>query len=176
MTAEACLAKILPADVCLNYIEVGVLRARNLVALAEMFPLMRLTGVDSYKAYTDPAHGNYLVSAELSAFNHERALKAIAECRHKDRINLVIADSTEFAAAAADESFDVVFLDKGFDTPGQAQDICDWYSKVKPGGLFCGHDAWTPQIWEGVLQGLRSVGVDSPPQVIDNEVWYIRKQ
>ena len=107
--------------------------------------------------------------------NKEIAFNAINKSLHKDRIDLVIADSHEYALNVPDESLDVVFLDKSFSTDGQALDIQTWYSKVKIGGIFCGHDAWTKQIWDGVIEGLRLVGVKTLPSVIDDEVWYMIK-
>ena len=175
MAAEECLLKILPQEVPLRYVEIGVLRATNLVALAKFFPLMQITGVDSYQPYTDPAHGGYVVDKALSEMNKEIALNAIKNSPHKDRINLVIEDSKKYASTVPNESFDVVFLDKGFDTEVQSLDIQDWYSKVKSGGIFCGHDAGTPDIWAGVLKGLKKVGIETIPAIIDAEVWYITK-
>lgn len=176
MAAQDCLLQILPKETPFTYLEIGVLRATNLVEVARLFPLAQITGVDSYIPYVDPAHGGYVISPELSKFNHERALKAISKSPDKDRIELIIEDSSVFAAKTPDAFYDVVFLDKGFSIDGQSQDIRDWYSKVKPGGIFCGHDAWTPDIWTGLLQGLASVGIHTPPPVIDREVWYLIKQ
>lgn len=175
MNAEKCLAKLLPRGVALTYVEVGVLRARNLVALAGMYPLLQITGVDSYQAYTDPAHGNYRVSEALSAYNRSIAEKNIAACLGSSRIKLVIEDSSAYAATVPDASLDVVFLDKGFSIEVQRQDILDWYPKIKSGGILCGHDAWTHDVLTGVAQGLAAVGCAHPVEVIDNEVWFLRK-
>lgn len=175
MPAEECLAKLLPQGVGLTYVEVGVFRARNLVALANMYPLLQITGVDSYQPYSDPAHGSYRVSEALSAYNRGIAEKAIAGCPGASRIKLVVEDSSVYAATVPDASLDVVFLDKGFSVESQRQDILDWYSKVKGGGIFCGHDAGTDVILAGVMQGLASVSCTSPVGVVDNEVWFLRK-
>ena len=175
MSAEKCLIQILPKEISLKYFEIGVLRARNLVALAAEFPLMQITGVDSYQAYSDPAHGGYVVGKALSEMNKTIAIEAIKNSPNADRIKLVIKDADDYAIETPDESVDVVFLDKGFDVDIQASDIKNWYPKVKLGGILCGHDAWTPDTWQGVLKGLRSVGIETPPPVVDNEVWYITK-
>lgn len=173
MSAEACLAKIIPRGTQIRYLEVGVLRATNLVALAEVFPLMHLTGVDSYKAYSDPAHG-YTMSQTMSELNKSIALSKIAASPHSDRIDLVVGDSSAYANSIPDHAFDIVFLDKGFEATGQRKDITDFYHKVKPGGIFCGHDAWTPEIWDGVVQGFADLGLPNP-EIIDSEVWFFVK-
>lgn len=175
VSAWSRLAKILPQGVALTYVEVGVLRARNLVTMAGMYPLLQITGVDSYKAYTNLLRGNNGVSEALGAYNRQLAEKAIARCPDAGRINLVIEDSGVYAATVPDASLDVVFLDKCLCMDSQRQDVVDWYAKVKPGGIFCGHDAWTEDILNGVRQGLTEVGCHSQLEFIDVGVWFIRK-
>jgi hypothetical protein len=174
MSAELSLAKIIPPDVPQRYLEVGVLRAENLVALAEDFPLMSLVGVDSYEAYTDQAHGNYHVVDAASKYNKIVAERNIKKCGHGDRIKLWVIDSSVAAKQTPDAFYDVVFLDKNFTEEETAQDVMDWYSKVVPGGILCGHDAYTHVILQGVEEALRRCGVPAPPNIINNEVWWIK--
>jgi hypothetical protein len=39
-----------------------------------------------------------------------------------------------------DEYFDFIYIDADHTFEGCYQDICDWYPKVKKGGVLCGHD------------------------------------
>lgn len=174
MSAEKCLAKIIPNNTALRYVEVGVLHATNLIALAEAFPLLCLIGVDSYDEYVDEAAG-YVVSKSLSAHNRQIAEQRIAASGHANRIELVVQDSCEYAKNTPDHSFDVVFLDKALSSTSQKKDVLEWYSKVKPNGIFCGHDAYTPAIWDGTLSAFDEL--DLPyPDVVDGEVWFMRAQ
>lgn len=175
LSAWPQLAKILPQGVALTYVEVGVLRARNLVAMAGMYPLLQITGVDSYKSYTSSARGNIGVSEALATYNRHLAEKAIAGCPDVGRINLVVEDSGVYAATVPDASLDVVFLDKCLSMDSQRQDIVDWYAKVKIGGIFCGHDTWTDEIVSGVRKGLAEVGCQNQIEFVDDGVWFLRK-
>lgn len=171
MSAQECLFKIIPHGVPLRYAEIGVLRATNLVALAEMFEHMHITGFDSYNSYVDIAHG-YFVSASLSKLNHEIAVKKIASSPHASRIDLVVEDSSVASHKTENGAYDVVFIDKSLSAEGQAQDIVDWHTKVRFGGLLCGHDAGTPCIFESVVATLRSLGLPTP-NVVGGEVWFV---
>lgn len=173
MTAEVCLEQIIPHGKRLVYVEIGVLRATNLIALANKYPLLKLIGVDSYAEYIDEAHG-YSVSKELSLLNKKIAEDRIAKSGHQQRIELVFKDSFEFAETVQDGSVDVVFLDKNFSAEQTELDVITWYPKVSSGGILCGHDAYTEPILRGVKQGLKKFD-ELDIQIINNEVWTIKR-
>jgi citrate lyase alpha subunit len=143
--------------------------------MAGMYPLLQITGVDSYKSYTSSARGNIGVSEALATYNRHLAEKAIAGCSDVGRINLVVEDSGVYAATVPDASLDVVFLDKCLSMDSQRQDVVDWYSKVKTGGVLCGHDTWTDEIVSGVRKGLAEVGCKNQIEFVDDGVWFLRK-
>lgn len=173
MTAEVCLEQIIPHDRCLLYVEIGVLRATNLIALANKYPLLTLIGVDSYVEYIDEVHG-YSVSKEVSLLNKKIAEGRIAKSGHQQRIKLVFKDSFDFAETVQDGSVDIVFLDKNFSAEQTELDVIAWYPKVNTGGILCGHDAYTERILQGAKQGLKKFD-DRDMQIINNEVWAIKR-
>ena len=170
MPAEHHLQQLIPnvADAGL-YVEIGVLRGTNLVALAEAFPSMRLIGVDSYEAYEDVLHGNAVTSI-ASAMNREIAEKRLA--KYRDRIELWVTRSQDARHRLPDLSCDMVFLDKGFTVEEQYQDVLDWLPKVKIGGILAGHEANTPQILHTTIKALGGQQV----QTLGNEVWFFTKK
>jgi hypothetical protein len=174
MTSEVCLQKIIPTNTKLLYVEVGVLRATNIIALAEAYPLLDIIGIDSYEAYVDSAH-NYKVSKTLSAYNRLVAEQKINCSKHKHRITLLVEDSHNAARNIADESIDIVFLDKNLSFEGAQQDVLTWYPKIKTGGVLCGHDAYTDEILRGVKLALNTFKINKIA-VVDNEVWFIKKE
>ncbi len=177
MAAEICLQQIIPKDQHLTFLEVGVLRATNLVALAEVYPHIIFTGVDSYDVYYDYLHG-YYVTKETSTLNKYLAEQNISKSRHRDRINLIIKDSSDYNKSVDDTSLDIVFLDKSLTEKEMIQDVLDWFPKVKYGGILCGHDAYTRGVMEGAFKGLRYFLRDdqlNDVKIIDEEVWYVVK-
>jgi hypothetical protein len=173
MSAEICLKEIIPKNKKMLYVEVGVLRATNLIALANLFPLLDIIGIDSYETYLDTAHG-YSVSKELSTYNKYVAEQKIQNSEYKNRIKLLIRDSFLVAQETENNSIDVVFLDKNFSEDSIMADIFDWYPKIKVGGILCGHDAYTQEIMSGVKKALFWYKIDNISIVAD-EVWWIKK-
>jgi predicted O-methyltransferase YrrM len=57
-----------------------------------------------------------------------------------DIIKPVRAISWEAAALYPDESVDFVFIDAAHDYEAVTKDLAAWYPKVKPAGVFAGHD------------------------------------
>ena len=62
--------------------------------------------------------------------------------------------SLEAVKKFADESLDVVYLDADHRYTEFVKDLNAWYPKVKPKGLFCGHDCELPwSQWAGWQRG-----------------------
>jgi hypothetical protein len=57
--------------------------------------------------------------------------------------NALMATSLEAARIVADGSFDLVFIDADHSYNSVREDIAAWRSKVRPGGILCGHDCET---------------------------------
>ena len=47
------------------------------------------------------------------------------------------------APCFADGSFDFIYVDARHDYRGVAVDIAEWWPKLRPGGIFAGHDYYT---------------------------------
>jgi hypothetical protein len=177
MRSEDCLQQIIPgiADTGV-LVEVGVLRATNLLALAASFPAMRLIGIDSYETYTDPLHGGYVVTAEMSRMNEDIAKRRISKSNFADRIELRVERSDLAASKMLDASVDLVYLDKGFTAAEQFDDVTKWFPKVRPGGILAGHEAYTPEVVRATKEALKALGVIPELKIISGQVWYFRKQ
>lgn len=60
--------------------------------------------------------------------------------RFGDRAKFVRMSSYDAAKTVADESLDFVYIDGNHMSPYVDDDLRMWYPKVKPGGIFGGHD------------------------------------
>lgn len=177
MAVEQCLKKLISQlDGDLLYIEVGVLRATNLVTIAKEQPRVRkLIGIDNYRAYKDSMHGNYVVTETMSRYNRSIAEKKIAESGCAERIELLIEDSEVAVKQFSSASIDIVFLDKNLKYEETVLDVRTWYEKTKNNGILCGHEGWERQIIEAVLEGLSKVAPQLSVEIINDEVWWIQK-
>lgn len=120
-------------------LEIGVLDGHGSKTLLSKLPTLTLHGVDPYAAYKDwdgnIFHGDNtteLIAKEKLAEYGPRFIL------HKKTSNDAVSDFTN-------EYFDFIFID-GLHTYEQVlQDCRNYYSKLKPGGVFSGHD-YGPQI------------------------------
>ena len=60
--------------------------------------------------------------------------------KDKPFIQIVRKYTTEAVKDFPDEFFDFIFIDANHTYEGISQDLVDWWPKVKPGGVFSGHD------------------------------------
>ena len=56
------------------------------------------------------------------------------------RLQALMASSAESAPLMADGAFDLVFIDADHSYVSVRNDVAAWRSKVRPGGILCGHD------------------------------------
>ena len=176
MASENCLRQIIPGVADKGVlVEVGVLRASNLLALSNIFPEMQIIGVDSFEAYTDFLHGGYTITSEVSRMNQEVAEERIAKSGNANRIKLMVQSSHKASKLIDDGAIDLVYLDKNFTETEQFDDVVQWFPKVRSGGILAGHEAFTPEIIKATKQALDSFSINYTISIVDDEVWYITK-
>ena len=75
---------------------------------------------------------------------------------HRSRVDIIAKPSVEAAKKIKDQSVDVVFIDADHAYESVIQDVLAWCSKVKRGGLLCGHDYAHPR-FPGVKRAVDEV-------------------
>ena len=95
---------------------------------------LKIIGVDPYIVYK-----NYRKHPQELEYNelYEMALQVIAPYKG---CKLLKKTSMEALADVPDESLDFVYIDGNHSLPYIAQDIYEWYRKVRKGGIISGHD------------------------------------
>jgi SAM-dependent methyltransferase len=109
---------------------------------------------------------------------------AVRLARADDRVRLCQAYSPAAAERFVDNSLDFVYIDGNHAYLAVVADLKAWYSKLKPGGLFAGHD-YLDGIIGGCLFGVQtavnefaeSLGLAAAFTVADPPFvsWYFRK-
>lgn len=133
--------------------------------LLDSNPELQLYSVDPYENYID-WNGKPLNERETMYNNLMNRLNG-----YSNRFTQVRKTSDDAANDFQDEIFDVVFID-GLHTYDQLSKDCEnYYSKVKPGGIFAGHDFTAI---EGVNRAAKEFAAKVGKEILTTEcdVWY----
>lgn len=112
--------------------EVGVASGEHALDMCRTIPDLHLTGVDPW-AHVDGFRS--FRGATLAAW-HELAYESLAPYN----VTILETVSMEAVRKFPGDYFDFVYLDGAHDFRHIAEDIYEWYGRVKPGGVLCGHD------------------------------------
>lgn len=158
-----------------TYLEVGVLYGETLVAVAQNAKnIKKCIGIDSYEPYVDELNNYYYVGPALSKLNLHTCMQAIKNSGVSEKIELIVEDSHTAKNKIADNSIDVIYIDKSLTATGVKQDLLDWWPKVKIGGYLTGHE------WENLK--VRKIVTDTILELCGNvslngsdNVWTVKK-
>lgn len=157
----------IPTNRPITGIEIGVWEAHNSVRLLDKFPNLHITLIDPFEGYQDWwgfIDGNTMKGHEYIAFERLKP--------YVDRVNIIKQFSDKALEFIADESFDFIYIDGDHSYKWALHDITNYWAKVKPGGVLCGHD----RSLSGVAQALEEFGKSfTPSEEPQNDSWYILK-
>jgi hypothetical protein len=138
------IAEILPDGG--SFVEVGCYKGQSICYLHDRLEdtgkTVDLEVVDTFEGDDDCGRGNF-----LEDFRANSGLRKICP---------MVGDSAKSASEWDDESLDGVFIDAAHDYENAKADIEAWRGKVKPKGIFAGHDADSPD----VQRALKDAGID----------------
>lgn len=133
--------------------------------LLDSNPTLNLTSIDPYITYVD-WNGNHLSGRDEM---YQGVLKRMNG--YSNRFTLVRKTSDDAADMFEDETFDIIFID-GLHTYEQlTKDCANYYSKLKVGGIFAGHDF---DAIEGVKRAAKEFAVKVNKDILltEKDVWY----
>lgn len=133
--------------------------------LLDSNPKLNLTSVDPYIDYLD-WNGRMLDEREQMCKRMNDRMSG-----YSNRFTHIRKTSDDAAELFGDEQFDVVFID-GLHTYEQLSLDCEnYYSKVKKGGIFAGHDFTAI---EGVNRAAKEFAAKHGKEILTTEcdVWY----
>jgi hypothetical protein len=148
--------------------EIGVNFGISMIyALDEIPAIKKVYGIDPY----DGMDGNVRLSEAKDCFVKNM------EDGYEDRIEFIQDFSDNACVKIPDNSLDYIFID-GLHTYEQLLKDCkNYYSKVKTGGLFSGHDWPMPDLQRSVYEFMDSLNIsrDKLKVTNDNSIWYWTK-
>tara|TARA_R110000868_G_scaffold18657_3_gene81656 strand:+ start:138 stop:2372 length:2235 start_codon:yes stop_codon:yes gene_type:complete len=135
------IAKTMPDGA--EIVEIGSWQGQSIIHLCQRFQDIGNTAVvhcvDTFLGeQNQPAH------VEIVA-DHGGSIRHVFEDNtHAAGVSGMITihqgDSAESAADFADGSLDFIFIDAAHDYDSVVKDLATWWPKLKPGGIFAGHD------------------------------------
>jgi hypothetical protein len=123
--------------------EIGVKRGELSRVLLTVRPDLTLYMVDLWRHNPSPEYrATRDNSARMARWRWPRLYLRVVNrfAAYGSRAVMLRADSVEAAARIADASLDFVFIDDDHSFSGCSRSLAAWFPKVKPGGLFSGHD------------------------------------
>ena len=161
-------------------IELGVGEAESFMTLLHNCRNIKvLYGIDSYQPYADylkdPYDGTpaYVMDWKKIELIREVAFNKIKHSGMVDKVIFLQEDSNEVVGRFEDESIDFIFVDTYMTYEQARKDLEVWYPKLKPGGLFSGHDWGSDQVQMAVCNFRRDHNVTKRMSMFDNcWCWY----
>jgi hypothetical protein len=95
---------------------------------------LKVYGVDPWLVYEDYGHPSYKDVAEK---RYQKSLKRLAPYSN---VTILREMSQDALKRFENESIDFVYIDGNHQFKYIAEDLYDWWKKVKKGGIICGHD------------------------------------
>ena len=148
--------------------EIGVCLGYTADLFLKEINFSKYYAIDNYPSYTDWDGSN--INADRQNFIKQHAFNKLSKYKNLE-FNFI--SSTNFAEMIPDSSLDFIFVDGDHSYEGVLRDFKQLYNKVKPFGIFSGHDYNLP----GVSKALKEFFKDDFFKIIvvSNNAWYIEK-
>jgi len=142
-----CLARKVPEGGTI--LEIGSGRGGSLCTMSLANPTAKLINIDKFGHYDEASA--FGTVKDYQGFTYEGFLKNIAPFGVKPRT--VLKWSQDAAGDIPDGSCDMIFIDGNHTYEPCLKDIDDYWPKLKPGGIYCGHD-YHP-LFPGVIKAVK---------------------
>lgn len=149
-------------------LEIGVCKGENIVHFLEHTnKIDKIHCIDPYLPYMDwvgpVTQEDMNLYLDITMKNFEP---------HKDKIVFYKETSDTCVHKFQDEQFDYIFIDGDHSYEGVKKDLNNYYSKVKKGGVFSGHDINLSSVQQAVKEFREQNLITNPISFTDVNVWY----
>jgi predicted O-methyltransferase YrrM len=137
---------------------------RNLPNISKIF------AVDSYPSFVD--WDGTRLTQERQEETKQRCIERLS--KFEDRVSFVFESSATFSQKLKDESLDFIFIDGDHSYEATLKDCESYWSKVKFGGIFAGHDINLPSVHKAVDDFISSMERDDLKlNFVENNAWFL---
>lgn len=150
--------------------ELGVKEGHNLRYLLDRADtsIAMSYAVDPWKPYIDGDWG--LQSQDLVTGWKNTAMAILNDYQHK--IQFLEMTSTEATAHIPDNSLDYIFIDGDHSYEAVLKDVTTYWSKIKSGGIFAGHDWNLDSVNRAVKEFREENQIATEIQFTNSNVWF----
>lgn len=153
--------------------ELGVCRGHNLRYLLDRSPnIEKIYAIDPWKSYVDMPWG--VISQEEVSGWRTVALEMLSP--YMNKVNILELTSVAAAEKIPDYSLDYIFIDGDHSYEAVTRDLRLYWNKVKPGGLFTGHDWVLNDVKRAVTEFRTEYKINTAMQFTDFHAWYWKKE
>lgn len=151
--------------------EIGVCHGFTTEYLLKNVPtIKKIYAVDNYPTFVD--WDGTRVTAERQQETKERCFKRLSP--FIDKVTFIFDDSVTFAPKLEDDSLDFVFIDGDHSYEATLKDCELYWSKVKKGGMFAGHDANLTTVDNALKEFFKDKNIEKV-RIVENNAWFIIK-
>lgn len=148
--------------------ELGVARGNNLRYILDLTPVNRYVyAIDPWVPYED--WNGFVTDTVIGSFKDE-ALKNLLP--HDEKIKMLEMDSKAALEFIKDDELDWIFIDGAHDYNSVLFDCTHYWTKVRAGGLFSGHDYQLPNVKKAVHDFRNNFSITATLQFTDTDVWF----
>lgn len=158
-------------------LELGVFKAHTFCTFLSNCPnIEKLYGIDAFLPYVDRLADPPIMWDEkaVDCIKHT-AIHNIRFCDNNHKAELIEEDSSKALGLFDDETFDFIFIDTYMTKEQSDKDLCEWYPKLKTGGLFSGHDWDSVLIQQSVLEFRDKEHITAQLSCFDNTWCWIKE-
>jgi predicted O-methyltransferase YrrM len=152
--------------------EIGSNFGINIVYFLDNLPnIKKIIAIDPYVSYDDRITGGEIVPQETM----DRVLKSFLVNieAYKDRVEFIHDNADNSFEKIADGSLDYIFIDGDHNYEAVIKDMKNYYSKVRDGGIFAGHDVGSPGVQKAISEFIQEYKIDTKTiKFCDHQTWY----
>jgi len=151
-------------------LELGVWTGENFANILQQCPgIKTLYGMDPYAPYQD---WNRMITQEIIDDVKRQSMENIHLSGHEDKVQFFFNTAAEGLDLIPDGSLDFIFVDGDHSYENAKHDITNYYSKVRSGGLYAGHDFSLPGVTQALKEFIKEANIDPKSLMFTaNDVW-----